>query len=31
MSNELSPGTLITGRVNLNYKEIQALKFEDYV
>ena len=31
ISDELSPGTLITGRVNLSYKEIQALNFRDYV
>ena len=31
ISDELSPGTLITSRVNPNYKEIQALNFGDYV
>ena len=31
ISDELSPGTLITGRVNPSYKEIQALNFGDYV
>ena len=31
VSKELSPGTLITGRVNPSYKEIMALNFGDYV
>ena len=31
LSNVLSPGTLITGRVNPSYKEIQALNIGDYV
>ena len=31
VSKELSPGMLITGRVNPSYKEIMALNFGDYV
>ena len=31
VSKDLSPGTLITGRINPSYKEIMALNFGDYV
>ena len=31
ISDELSPGTLITGRVNPSYEEIQALNFGYYL
>ena len=31
ISDYLSPGTLVTGRVNPWYKEIQVLNFGDYV
>ena len=30
-SDSLSPCTLVTGRINPSYKEIQALNFGDYV
>ena len=31
ISDTISPGTLITGRVNPSYKEIHSLIFRDYV
>ena len=31
LSDTLSSCTLVTGRVNLSYKEVQALNFGDYV